>query len=346
MSMDGDDYWHQAFRWLCLRRKLAPPNADVWDLRWRWGAESQTLFKRVNSGGYRLSPMQIHGRGKHAVAMWSAMDALVLKWISLHVQHQLPRPKACMHLTGRGVRKSIEEVSSALASGAYHFVHRTDIKGYYQHMLKNQIMNQVEEYVTDPNKVELIRQYTEYCVDDGGEIHTPTRGIPRGCALSPMIGGSLLCHVDDYFSSLPRESVFYTRYMDDFLIFTRTRWQLRRVIQQLCSYFDANGFQRHPEKTQTGRINRGFDWLGLWFSSEGVDIAPRATNNYRERRLRLFEQARRRGLTRQATLARVQAYEEKWEQWAAGLMRRALDPDARTAGPVSSSNCVTRVCAR
>ncbi|MBS1204912.1 MAG: transposase [Proteobacteria bacterium] len=63
------------------------------------------------------------------------------------------------------------------------------------------------------------------------------------------------------------------RYMDDFLLLTRLRWQLRQGIARLAEYFDTGGFERHPDKTQTGRVCSGFDWLGIWFGSAGVSIA-------------------------------------------------------------------------
>lgn len=45
------------------------------------------------------------------------------------------------------------------------------------------------------------------------------------------------------------DEVFYARYMDDFLLLNRTRWQLRRGISRLAEFFDLSGFERHPEKT-------------------------------------------------------------------------------------------------
>lgn len=161
-------------------------------------------------------------------------------------------------------------------------------------------------------------QYAHYSVEDGGQIHTPVTGIPRGCALSPLIGAALLHHIDGDFASLNQEDHFYARYMDDFVLLTRTRWQLRRGIARLADYFDTGGFERHPDKTQTGRIRNGFDWLGIGFGPEGAAIAPRALNNHRERRARLFEQARRRGMTHEAASERVRAYDLRWTTWAEG----------------------------
>ncbi|WP_217480779.1 reverse transcriptase domain-containing protein [Enterobacter chuandaensis] len=320
---ESDSDWQMAYAWLCRQRKNAPASADVWDLRWWWPRESEPLYRRVTEGRYRLSPMLIQGRGHMAQALWSARDALVLKWVSLQVQSQLPQHEACMHLRGRGVRMSLREVSETLRDGWCRFVHRTDIRGYYQHIQKHQVMNQVRRYVTDPVCCDLIQQYVYYSVEDGGDIRTPLNGIPRGCALSPLIGGSLLRHIDGYYRSLNPDEVFYARYMDDFLLLTRTRWQLRRSITRLGEFFDLSGFARHPDKTQTGRVEKGFDWLGVWFGAKGPTIAPRALNNHRERSLRLFEQAQRRGMSEKYALSRVQAYDDRWQRWADGMLLAA-----------------------
>lgn len=124
----ADPEWQSAAGWLWRQRKRAPANADVWDLRWRWlvRGEAERLYRTVKGGRWRLSPMQVCGRGKNAKAMWSAADALVLKWVALKVENWLPRPEACHHLKGKGVRHSLREVSEALCSGRYQFVHRTD----------------------------------------------------------------------------------------------------------------------------------------------------------------------------------------------------------------------------
>ena len=78
--------WQLAYQWLCQRRRHYPANADIWHLRFHWPARATTLFARVMAGHYRLSPMQL--LGGHAI--WSAEDALVLKWVALRVAPRLP----------------------------------------------------------------------------------------------------------------------------------------------------------------------------------------------------------------------------------------------------------------
>ncbi|EPB4371632.1 hypothetical protein ACRPLT_004378 [Citrobacter freundii] len=86
--------------------------------------------------------------------------------------------------------------------------------------------------------------------------------------------------------------------MDDFLFLSDRRWPVRRARNRLYDYFDLTGFDCHPDKTQAGNISQGFDWLGVWFTDNGAaGIAPRAKENHRQRCLRLYEQARRAGLS-------------------------------------------------
>ncbi|WP_064540183.1 reverse transcriptase domain-containing protein [Buttiauxella ferragutiae] len=314
MNNAGAD-WFAAYQWLCQRRRHAPANADVWHLRYHWQQWGDALFKSVLSGRYRLTPMQVQRRYGQSWVQWCAQDALVLKWVAMQVTSLLPVHPRCVHVKGHGGgRPSVRDVWQAVNRGAYPFVYRTDIRGYYRHIRKAQVLSQMRLCVGDPVLLGLISQYLYYSVEDAGEFHTPEHGICRGCALSPLIGASLLHHVDEYFAA--QENTFYTRYMDDFVLFTRTRWQLRRAVKRLHEFFNIDGFETHPDKTQLGRIENGFDWLGVWFSPEGASIAPRALENHRTRRARLYEHARAKGLTPSATEAKVRAYEARWNIWA------------------------------
>ncbi|WP_247152015.1 reverse transcriptase domain-containing protein [Escherichia coli] len=93
-------------------------------------------------------------------------------------------------------------------------MYRTDIRGYYRHISKAQLKRHVERFVPEQHLRQVIHQYIDYSVEDGGEFYTPPSGIPRGCALSPFLGASFLWYVDGGFER--ERGLFYVRYMDDF----------------------------------------------------------------------------------------------------------------------------------
>ncbi|WP_185860225.1 reverse transcriptase domain-containing protein [Enterobacter asburiae] len=206
----------------------------------------------------------------------------------------------------------------------YRWVCRTDIRGYYRNISKQTLINQVSQHVTSLVLRDLVTQYIHYTVEDGGTFHTPEKGISRGCPLSPLMGALHLYDMDEHFSR--QKGIHYARYMDDIVILAKTRWSLRKHTKRLMQWFSEYGFEAHPDKTQIGRTEKGFDWMGAWLTHEGVtDIAPRAKANHREKVRRLYEQLARlpkwkRKSAAPKVHARVSAYRRRWKIWAAGLL--------------------------
>ncbi|QBJ09341.1 hypothetical protein EYS10_12660 [Rahnella aquatilis] len=346
-----------AWAWLETHRRSAPGGADVWDIRWQAG-KSHTyladLLHTLQAGQYRLSPLQLHGQGDERRAVWGAQDALVLKWVALSIEGQLPLHPSCEHVKGHGGGKpSIEKLHALLTGGTdtpetttaaeataskktadYAWVCRTDIRGYYRSINKATLLNQVRQHVQDPVHQELISQYIHYTVEDGGTFHTPQTGISRGCPLSPLMGALHLYDMDEHF--IQQKNIHYARYMDDVIILAKSRWSLRKHTKRLMQWFSEYDFEAHPDKTQIGRTAKGFDWMGAWLTDEGVtDIAPRAKANHREKVRRLYERLARlpawlRHRRRQQVHARVLAYRKRWNIWTGGLLACAI-----TAAPCS-----------
>ncbi|WP_409574352.1 reverse transcriptase domain-containing protein [Salmonella enterica] len=153
-------------------------------------------------------------------------------------------------------------------------------------------------------------------MEDGGEFHTPLRGIPRGSALSPLLAAFHLTETDNVFSR--NRHVTYARYMDDFLILSPTRWHLRRAVSMLNRHFAQAGFEQHPDKTFIGRVEKGFDWMGFWFTEKGCDgVAPRALQNFKDRLRRLYERVRQ--WPEDLRHRRMAGYVRAWDS---GLRRR------------------------
>lgn len=335
----GHERLVQAWHWLCEQRRAAPEGADVWDLRWReltaGPAYLTDLLRTLEAGRYRLTPMQLHGRGGDRKAVWCAQDALVLKWVALSLAHQLPLHPSCEHVKGHGGGKqSVHRLHALLTQAdsaesaekktlAYPWVCRTDIRGYYRHINKQTLLNQVKRHVASPALQDLVNQYLHYTVEDGGTFHTPERGISRACPLSPLMGALHLYDMDTHFSR--QANIYYARYMDDVIILAKSRWSLRRQTKRLKQWFSDYGFEAHPDKTQIGRVAKGFDWMGAWLTDAGVtDVAPRAKANHLTKVRRLYEQLARlpawlRRRKQPQVHARVSRYRRRWTLWSMAI---------------------------
>ncbi|EGZ4409823.1 hypothetical protein ACS34_004964 [Salmonella enterica subsp. enterica serovar Poona] len=339
-----------AYTWLCKSRRRFPANADLWHLRFHWNTERARILRSLHAGTYRFQPLSLVSRADGSqVAVWSSADALVIKCLTLYLENVLPVSRWCEHLRGHGGgRASVRQTHARLLSGRYPFVFRTDIRGYYARISKSLLYEQLCRYVSSPVLRDLLCQFLHYSVEDGGEFHTPLRGIPRGSALSPLLAAFHLTETDNVFSR--NRHVTYARYMDDFLILSPTRWHLRRAVRMLNRHFAQAGFEQHPDKTFIGRVEKGFDWMGFWFTEKGCDgVAPRALQNFKDRLRRLYERVRQ--WPEDLRLCRMVGYVRNWLRWSypQTTARKLSPPRAPWLGycmvypnmyPATESSCV------
>ena len=141
-------------------------------------------------------------------------------------------------------------------------------------------------------------------VCDGGEYEAVTRGISLGCPLSPLMGTLYLKPLDNL---MERQGLPYVRYMDDWVILAKTRWALRRVVQQVNTILDHLKLEKHPDKTFIGRIDRGFDFSVYRSVVEGLRLAAQTKQRFVERATRLYEQG--------AAASRIGEYVRHWLTW-------------------------------
>lgn len=300
-----------AYQWLINSRKHYPDNADIWHLRFHWQRERDALLSAINRGEYRFSPLQIIKKASgETIALWSSRDALVLKMLTGVLTPSLPVHPLCEHIKGNGGgRQSTLRVHHYLRQHDTPFVFRTDIKGYYAAIDKQRLYDQLTRHVSHPVLLNLLWQFLHYSVEDGGNFHTSRKGISRGAALSPLLAAFHLHELDSLFAKNTR--VRYARYMDDFIILAPTRWTLRRAVRDLKQFLKTFGFTLHPDKTQLGKTERGFDWMGLWFKRHGIhSIAPRAVSKHRLQCRRLYEHIRH--LNKDLQAARMALYRRRW----------------------------------
>jgi len=281
----------QAYQWLCKKRAHYPANADIWDLRHHWHRVRKDVINQLVTNTYRFRPLQIiKKRDGNTLALWGAQDALVIKMLAITLEATLPMHRRCEHIKGNGGGKAAAlRAEREIVNNNRHYVCRTDIKGYYASIDKSILLNQLNAFVHCPILHDLLYQFLHYTVEDGGTFHTPVKGISRGSSLSPLLGAFHLYVVDAYFAEQP--NLYYSRYMDDFLIITTTRWHLRKAIKKLNQFFNQFSFVQHPDKTVIGKIDNGFDWMGFQFSRQGiVAIAPRSMDKLIIKLAQLYEQ--------------------------------------------------------
>ena len=310
----SDNVLDAAYSWLCEKRSHYHFNGDVWHLRRWWHEKKPLLQQQLRDGSFKFRELRLIRGEERQIEWWSSLDALVLKAMSIVLrEHIQPLLSArCFHLAGSGgMKAAVREVAANV--GSNKFVFRTDVKGYYASINHHILMEIVGRYVQDEKVLALLWGYLRRFVSDGGKLIDITQGISLGCPLSPLMGALFLKPLDDRMAQL---GCFYVRFMDDWVVLAPTRWKLRRAIRAVNEVMASLRVEKHPDKTFIGRIVRGFDFLGYWFSAAGVGVARKTVDRMLEKVSRLYEQG--------ADAVRIETYVWRWWMWVRSGVDRVL----------------------
>jgi RNA-directed DNA polymerase len=104
-------------------------------------------------------------------------------------------------------------------------------------------------------------------------------------------------------------------------------------VRTLNRTFDALKLAQAPDKTFIGRIARGFDFLGYYFSRAALALAPKTLERHAPRWHWLYEQQMRKTAAERAAV--LNAYVLRWRRWCmaglGGLVNESICEGAATA---------------
>jgi hypothetical protein len=99
LKIASDSVIDIVYDWLCKRRKGYSHNDEVWDVRFRWSEFKTYLQKTLLAGEYTFSSQLVINTPERRTELWDAMDALVLKAMS--IVYTWIRPLALIHPTSK-----------------------------------------------------------------------------------------------------------------------------------------------------------------------------------------------------------------------------------------------------
>ena len=307
-----------AYEWFCRQRAQYSHNSDVWDLRWNWEEEKGVIQSELKEGRYQLEALREYRFANERKAVWSARDAVVLKATSLALQPLIADQVSdcCTHLAGNGGSKgAVRAVKESLPD--YQYVVRSDVKSYYASIDHELLLEQLRAFIDDEIVLDLLHQYMQYTTEFGGIYRENRLGICLGCPLSPLMGALYLKPLDD---AMAGKNVFYRRYMDDWVILAKTRWQLRRAIRTMNRVLNQLKVEKHPDKTEINAISKGFTFLGYQFKRDSLLPAEQTLLQAESRAARLYEQ--------NASPERIGTYWKNFWRWVKGGVGDILTMDA------------------
>jgi len=172
---------------------------------------------------------------------------------------------------GRGCKDALRRVNRLLKQG-YVFVVDADLKGYFDSIPTDGLMERVEEKIADGRLLGLVEAFLAPPILDGLERWAPASGTPQGAVISPVLSNIYLDPLDHLMAA---HGYDMTRYADDFVIQCRSQAEAEEALALVAAWVAKAGLKLHPTKTRIvhATARGGFDFLGYHF--ERGDRWPR-----------------------------------------------------------------------
>jgi RNA-directed DNA polymerase len=165
---------------------------------------------------------------------------------------------------GRGAKDALRRVDHLLKTGR-NWVVDADLKGYFDSIPQDKLMEAVEAHIADGAVNRLIRSFLKQGVMESGQGWKPTEaGTPQGAVISPLLANLYLNPLDHLMAGQGREMV---RYADDFVILCQSQEEAQETLEKLQQWVSAAGLVLHPVKTRIVDASAagGFYFLGYHF---------------------------------------------------------------------------------
>lgn len=217
---------------------------------------------------------------------------------------------------GRGCKEALREVERLLHSGHLHVVD-VDIRGYFDNIPHDALMELVSQRISDGRVLELIEAFLKQGVmEEGVEVEAePEKGSPQGGIISPLLANIYLNPLDWLLKELGLQSV---RYADDLVILALDAEAARKALERLERWMNRAQLTLHPEKTRLVDMNASrayFDFLGYRFlrTKKGKLIRlirPKSKQKLRQRLKKPTKRAN--GRSMEAIIAEINPVLEGW----------------------------------
>jgi len=253
-----------------LKRKAAPGVDGVTWKEYETGLEDrlQDLHSRVHRGTYRALPSRRKfipkSNGKLRPLGVAALEDKIVQSAVAKVLNQIYeedfRGFSYGFRPGRGQHQALDALYVGIKRKKVNWVLDMDLKGFFDNLDKELLMEMVGRRIADPRILRLIRKWLNAGIIEDGKWFETETGTPQGAVISPLLANVYLHYVLDQWTDQWRQNaqgdVIIVRYADDAVIGFQNQYEAEKFLKDLREQLRQYGLELNEEKTRLIRFGR------------------------------------------------------------------------------------------
>lgn len=168
---------------------------------------------------------------------------------------------------GRSVRQAVARIKKYYDNG-YRWVIDADIDAFFDTVDHDLLMGKVKRLLKDKDVIGLMELWVKGEVWDGKIVGVPSKGIPQGSAVSPMLANLFLDELDE---ELMANGYKLVRYADDFVVLCKDRKEAEGALELTDAILDRLSLAL--DESDIVSFDHGFRFLGVIFL-KSMALAP------------------------------------------------------------------------
>src|ERR1022692_1045342 len=247
--------------------------AGVDQVTWNMYAEGvedrlQDLHDRVHRGAYRAQPSRrvyiLKGDGRQRPLGVAVLEDKIVQRAVTQILNQIYETDfqgvSYGFRPGRSQHQALDALSVGIERKKVNWILDLDIRGFFDNINHEQLIQYVEVRIADPRMLRLIRKWLKAGVMEDGEWNATEVGTPQGSGISPLLANVYLHYALDLWvldwRRQARGDVIMVRYADDAVLGFENRDEAESLRRELQEQLRKVGLELHPEKTRMIEFGR------------------------------------------------------------------------------------------
>jgi RNA-directed DNA polymerase len=247
-------------------KKEAAPGVD--GETWRHygeqlGVNLQNLSERLKRGAYRAKPVRRvfipKADGRQRPLGVTALEDKIVQRAAVEVLNAIYETDflgfSYGFRPGRSQHQALDALYTGLLTRKVNWVLDLDIRGFFDHLSHEWLVQFVEHRLADRRVVRLIQKWLNAGVLEDGKRMRVEEGTPQGGSVSPLLANVYLHYVFDLWAQAWRRKrahgdVIIVRFADDAIIGFRDKADADQFRAELEERMKKFNLELHPEKTR------------------------------------------------------------------------------------------------